>query len=531
MLKTLIKKQFSELFSIYFQRGSSKKKKKSSGSKTGIAILIALIVLVSMFAFYGMAELLGSVMYNTANCWLFFDIFAGLAVVIAAFVNIFISSSMLYKAKDNSLLLSLPIKPKTILLSRMSVLYFNCTIFTTIIWLPISINYFVHVSAGIVSVVNIILLLFILPLSALIISCILGFLVSLISMKRGITRVLGLFGVAILVVAFIAIRVNINSSLNAITDNVDQISATAKGWVYPAQAAGLAACGDVLAMLFVVGITLIVFALLYLLMLKTFINLITSSKGGKKAVYKEKEGKRRSVGAALLIKEFRLFWGTPTYMINCGLGVAIMIIGIIAAIWQAGTLKQFAPLFQAVPEFGNALPICLVSLIGFVIGLDVISTPSVSVEGRKNIWILQSLPIDPYQPLKAKTLLHFIVNSVPAVLLAIVICIILEINVLISILLCITLLSFILLTGIFGTFISVRRANLDWINIVIPVKQNIGILFSILFTFGLSIAICIPGIFVVPYAYLPVISVVMLLFCLLINKWLKNTGAKRFSNL
>lgn len=124
MIKTLIKKQFGELFNLYFRSG--RKKQTSKAGQKATIIFIALVALLGMAAFFGMAEFFGLQLYNTPNCWFFFVSFASMAVLVSTVVNMFISSSMLYKAKDNFLLLSLPIAPKTILLSRMSTLYFNC---------------------------------------------------------------------------------------------------------------------------------------------------------------------------------------------------------------------------------------------------------------------------------------------------------------------------------------------------------------------------------------------------------------------
>lgn len=66
MLKTLIKKQFNELFSLYFRTGRKKSLSKA-GQKTTI-ILVAIIAMITMIAFFGMAELFGSQLFNTPNC-------------------------------------------------------------------------------------------------------------------------------------------------------------------------------------------------------------------------------------------------------------------------------------------------------------------------------------------------------------------------------------------------------------------------------------------------------------------------------
>ena len=55
--------------------------------------------------------------------WLYFALAGILAVVLAVVGSVFLTQATLYEAKDNELLLSLPIPPSKILLARMLSLY------------------------------------------------------------------------------------------------------------------------------------------------------------------------------------------------------------------------------------------------------------------------------------------------------------------------------------------------------------------------------------------------------------------------
>lgn len=207
----------------------------------------------------------------------------------------------------------------------------------------------------------------------------------MITMKKGITRVIGMLLLALVIIGFVVVRFNMSAGFTVISQNMDDIVDAIGSVGYATKVIGLAATGDVIAMLIVAGVCIGAFAILYAIMSLTFINMLTSNRGSKKVAYKKKASKKKSSAAALLKKEFLLLWGTSTYMFNCALGVPIMLIGVVAVIWQAGFLKQFIPLFEVLPEIANALPICIVAIVCFVVSLNVISTPSVSVEGRKNI--------------------------------------------------------------------------------------------------------------------------------------------------
>ena len=63
---------------------------------------------------------------------MYFFIFGFVALMASIAFNAFVSYNMIFKAKDNTLLLSMPIPPRLILFSRMAILFMNCVIFTTL---------------------------------------------------------------------------------------------------------------------------------------------------------------------------------------------------------------------------------------------------------------------------------------------------------------------------------------------------------------------------------------------------------------
>ena len=116
MLKTLIKIRFQSMFASMF-RSSKKGKTVGVGMKVLMGILILYIVAV-------FAMLFGSVflMIRDSFCamglgWLYFAM-AGLFAFAICFVgSIFMTQSQLYEAKDNEMLLAMPVPPSYILLS------------------------------------------------------------------------------------------------------------------------------------------------------------------------------------------------------------------------------------------------------------------------------------------------------------------------------------------------------------------------------------------------------------------------------
>lgn len=104
---------------------------------------------------------------------MYFFIFGFFALLASIAFNAFVSYNMVFKAKDNSLLLSMPIPARLILFSRMSVLFMNCIIFGGLFWLPAVLVYQLFKPSVIAVVCGILMLLFI-AMIALALACLVG---------------------------------------------------------------------------------------------------------------------------------------------------------------------------------------------------------------------------------------------------------------------------------------------------------------------------------------------------------------------
>ena len=104
---------------------------------------------------------------------MYFFLFGFIALIACIAFNAFVSYNMIFKAKDNTLLLSMPIPPRIILFSRMAVLFFNCVIFSTLFWLPAVLMYLTtKVSAA--ALICGVLITFVIAMISLALSCLVG---------------------------------------------------------------------------------------------------------------------------------------------------------------------------------------------------------------------------------------------------------------------------------------------------------------------------------------------------------------------
>ena len=113
MIRALLRKQLRELGAA-FLRSSKTGKARSRASAVGYALLFAVLVVVLMLCFAGMALPLASVLLPAGLDWLYFASMGLTALLVSVLASAFTSYSGLFQSRDNELLLSLPIPPAVI---------------------------------------------------------------------------------------------------------------------------------------------------------------------------------------------------------------------------------------------------------------------------------------------------------------------------------------------------------------------------------------------------------------------------------
>lgn len=289
---------------------------------------------------------------------------------------------MLYKAKDNELLLSLPIPTSKIIISRMVILIINCFIVFAIIWLPAvaCAAFFSKLSAA--GILCCFILFIVLSVFSMVLASIFGWLVALITRNKNTKTILSILFSVILILVVIFSRFVINDAIKNLIDNIDNISAQVAASCLPMYILGQAAMGNILYTLLIAAATLILFMLVCYVISKTFFTIVSSSKGTKKRKAKFKYQKSHGIRFSIFRKDFNLLIKTPTYLVNCGIGAVFIFVIIFLLMTQSKMMSAFMMMNDTIPEFANAIPGIIAAIICFTTGFDCITTPSISLEGR-----------------------------------------------------------------------------------------------------------------------------------------------------
>ena len=531
MIKTLFKKQMMETFS-WLYRNRKTGKNRTVGGAVAFGLLYLGIFAILGFVFYGMAEILCQPLVDVGLGWLFFAIMGLIAVAMGVFGSVFNTYASLYLAKDNDLLLSMPIPPSKILAARLSGVYAIGLMYELIIMIPTVIVWFLRYPAEGWTVLFTLLIPLVLSLVVLTLSCVLGWLVAAISTrlrnKSAVTVVLSLAFLA----GYYYVYGNAYSMLEKILSDPLGAGETAKRVLYPLYQMGLAAEGKPLSMLIFTAITAALFLLVYLVLQRSFIGIATANRGTSKPKYREKATKAGSPDSALLRKELRRFTGSPTYMLNCGLGIVMMLIAAVVLLIYRDTVSEILALIPG--GFGEVLYLMAVGAVCMMVSMNDISAPSVSLEG-KNIWLVQVYPVSGWQALKAKLKLHLVLTLIPGLLLTAAVEYVIRPTLWFVLLIPAVTVLYILLTALIGLLVNLKIPNLNWTSEIVPIKQGIGVMAVLLG--GWALVAAMGGLYYAlrsilsPLAYLGAVAALLLLADALLLRWLKTRGTEIFETL
>ena len=531
MLKALVIKQYREVFKGYYVNRKTGEGRSAAGVLSLFALYgVIMLLLCGVFyaLFLSMTPLLGTEDFR----WLYFAVAGLLSVMLGVFGSVFNTYAALYQPGDNEMLLSMPIPPTTLLLSRLLLTYGMSLQYSALVWLPAVLCAWLHGCAGTAVVLFDLLLALLIALFVTVLTCILGWAVAQIASrlknKSFITVLLSLAFIG----AYYFVCLRSQDFLMSLVANQEKVSGVIRTWGRLTYLLSRAAGGHGPSMLLYALVVLALALGCFVLLSRSYVGIVTKNRGEKKAVYRRGAGKARSVHAALLDRELRHFTSSAVYMLNCGLGVALLPAVAALLVWKGAEVRAaLGELAAMAPELETMLPLAVVSAVAMVVGLDGIATPSVSLEG-KSIWVVQSLPVPAALVLRAKAELCILLNALSALPSAAVICVVLGLGLLPTLSVLLFLLVFVCYAALLGLTLGVKMVNLSWTSETTVIKQSMNVIFSWLGGWGSAIA-CV-GLCVLLRGALPtelglvLAAALLALPTVLLGRWLRTRGAESF---
>lgn len=513
MLKELFKIRLRAIFSAYLQVGS-----KASGKKRGVGTTVGLILLY-IFAFGTLAAMfammafgVGTVAFSQNGDFLYFGIGFAIAFLFGIIGSVMPAKAALFEAKDNEMLLSLPIRPRDILLSRLLSLGVSSLLYALLVLLPFFAVYLLLGAVGVAQLsVTRILLFLLMTLSVTLLSLVfssgLAYIVASIAAR---IRHKNLVSILFSVVAFLLFfalysrfmfGMGMGAGSGELTD--EALMAMVAELIASLRATPLYYLGATVSephilafLLFILVTALLVFLLVHLLS-RGFTRIVSTPAAAKKAVYVERAEKRRSPTLAFALKDVRMFFSSSAYVLNGAMGAVLSLLLSFFVVSKADEVREVASILLSID--GEALPMGAVELfmapviaaaVSFLAGYNIITASMISLEA-KTLPLLLSLPASPSVILRGKILSQVIITLPTNLILAVAASLSLGIPPLLFVLILLSTVAMTLFFAAFGLFINLLLPKFNWISIAAAVKQSASVFIAMMAGMLLSILLLV----------------------------------------
>lgn len=533
MLKQLIKIRFLGLLNMMGKKSAKSGKK---GSTTGRIILMSVLYIYVMVVFgfvFGAFFMQLAAFEDMGFGWVYFSLYAAIAFVLMLVGSAAIAKTQIFDAKDNDLLLSMPISPLLIIISRVMMLLITNLLYFLSVLIPACAVWAVTNGFSIIGLISFIVLSAALWLFSTACGVFMGWVIALISRRaRNKTLVTVIFTLAFLAIYFY-FYASAQKVVAIIIQNGADIAGGLKAFL-PIYWFGTAISdGNILNMLLAAVVLVIPFIAAFLILSKTFNKIVSDAQSTVRIKEKRASYQAYSPKKALLRHEISRVMSSAPYLVNSGLGV---IMGIAAAVFIIIKRETLTAAFAGVESGITAKVMLIVITLGgiFMIGMIYFTSATISMEG-KSIWVLKSLPVSTKDILTAKLKLH-IFTAAPVALsmwLAANICAYNGILFAVYTLAIITVYLF--LTAGIGLFENLRHPILDWQDEAVAVKSGASVMFTMLINMAITF---VPGLSLFLIASKVNIWMILAVWLLLaagltvlLYKWIMTKGIKRFEEL
>lgn len=489
MVKTLLRVRLAGLLA-WFTGAGRRKKAVSRWKMTGFALLMLYALGALLFYFYFLFSTLAAPFAAAGLGWVYFALFAVVAFALMFIGSVFTAKAQLFEARDNELLLALPIPSGKILLSRMVFLFLLDLLLGLLAALPAALAWYRSGGWGAGGLACFFLLLAALALFTLAVSALFAWLLSLLTARlRRKSLFTTLFSLLFFALYFYAVQ-QANQFVLDLAARGETLAAEL-GAVAPLYWAGRAmaegAPGPLLKALLCL---LPPFVLAYVLLARTFLRTAASHGAVGKVRYREKALRVSGLSRALYRRELSRFLSSSVYVVNSGLGALFTLVAAAAIVWKRAELLA---LTAALPEELAAYPVPLVVLaLCLCGGMTTISAASVSIEGR-SLWVLRSLPVPEKAALTAKLRVHLTVGLPPVLLAELAAALVFRPGGLLLAALLLIPAVFAVVMALLGLLLDLRGARFDWLSETQAVKSNLSVVFTMFIGWGLCLLPLIPA--------------------------------------
>lgn len=420
-LISLLKATMSQDMNLFKINTNNKNKYKN-------LILILVLICLVMYSIGVYAFEIGNTLKQTGQTYIILTIFVALTAILSFIEAIYKSQGILFEAKDNDLLFSLPIEKGKILFSRLTKLLVFQFFYNALFLIPAMGVYIILEKPGIQFYFTSIIMLFINPIIPTVLGSTLGYLIKAISSKFKATKIIQtIITMALFLLVFFA-SFNLKNVLGTIANNAQDINQKITTIFYSAELyINLINKFDAMKFLILLAINIIPLILYVYIAKISYFNIIfkLSEKNnniGKTKNNKEKNKtyKKNSKLKSLVLKELKRYFSSPIYIFNTSFGIILMLIITIGMIinlnGMIGIVLNDSSMGLSMEQIISIMPKVYLELVIFISCMTQITASSISLEG-KSFNITKSLPVKTEKILVSKIVTSNII-TIPLMLIS-----------------------------------------------------------------------------------------------------------------
>ncbi len=510
-------------------RNRSRTAKKKSYAFIAVSLFLVILLAGASFV-YSLA--IGTSLKMLGMLYLLPELMMAVTCVVTIMTTIYKVKGTLFGFRDYDLIMSLPVKTSTVVMSRLLLLYAINIIFTLMIMVPAAIAYGILGAASPYFYAASLLTVFFIPVLPMVIAAVIGTVITVIASKFRHSNLINLLITFGLLSSVMVFSFNADDSEQALGQMGAVLIKQVDG-IYPL--AGMyrrAVCDfNLPSVLLFLLISILAFAVFSILAGYKFKAINTNLAANRtRADYEVGNMEQASPFTALYRKELRRYFSSSLYVLNTAFGIVMMTIGAVAALFMnTESLAQILEIPQAAGLIGSLVPV----IVSMCVAMTFITACSISLEG-KNLWILKASPVLTRTIFLSKIAVNLTI-TLPAVLFdGILIAIGLKLSLAESLMLLIMPLAYAVFTAVSGLFINLALPNLNWSAEVTVIKQSAA---SMVATFGGLAAVALPMVllFLLPdmeAVYInAVTTLVILAVTVIMYHYLNTKGEKMFRAL
>lgn len=494
-LWSLFSVQFSNAYGLSRLTAANKNEKSRRKAITSVCLYAVLAVYMCAYFFTAMYGI-GGELLRLGRITSLAPLAISMSMFLMLMLSILRSGGYFFNCKDYELLSAMPLKAREVFFAKFLMLYTELLMYSLVFAVPCAVCCGIYFAPPWSFYVLFFIMYLFAPAVPVAAGCLLSFLLTRITVSSRFKTVLQLMGSILLVGFAFTLSYSMGSFLEPSESFIGAEAMYKAAYAHPlAHMFERAATGPSLVdFLLFVAINAAILTVMILIIGSSFARL--NSRINEKRLSSNYKGGSLAVASsfsALLRKERKYYFSQPNYIMNCSIGMLLLIA---ASVYVLIAGDQALGVFGGLGIGINPIYMIGLPIISFAAGVTSTTAHSVSLEGS-NLWIIESIPVRAKTIFDAKIALNLLIN-LPCLLVA---------SVLFGIGLKLPILDVALLFGygagvtclvsMVGLLANLANPKFDWVNPITVIKQGIPVFLTMLCGFVLT-GISVAALFLIP---------------------------------